>query len=280
MFGLLFGALLLSPVPVAAQDKVFDMHVHLHHGGQSVAAYDEQNAEDGVPVTAFGAMWFGGPNQAREGDLDAIRRGNDHVLTLARQDSRVLPIGTVHPYDGEQGIVELERIAGLGIRVLKLHPHTQGFDASDPRVENLVRRAGELDVTVLFDNAGIVPDDNVKLFNLALACPDTTFVFAHMGALGFRFWNLLPMARTAEGLFGENINFDISAIVTLIPESPLAEEFVWTIRNVGIDHVLLGSDFPQFSWGSTLEAFEKLGLTEEEKQKILYGNAQRLFGLE
>src|SRR3546814_2794082 len=88
-------------------------------------------------------MWFGGPHQARQGDLDAIRAGNDGVIALAARHPEVVPIATVHPYDGQAALDELARVAEAGVRVLKIHAHTQGFDVSDPRVEALVRRAGE-----------------------------------------------------------------------------------------------------------------------------------------
>jgi predicted TIM-barrel fold metal-dependent hydrolase len=45
-----------------------------------------------------------------------------------------------------------------------------------------------------------------------------------------------------------------------------------------IDHVILGSDYPQISLARTMEAFDKLDLTEEEKTKIREGNARKLFG--
>jgi predicted TIM-barrel fold metal-dependent hydrolase len=233
-----------------------------------------------LEVAGFGAMWFGGPNQALAGDIEATRAANDELLALAATDPRMLPIATVHPYDGDAALAELERVAGRGAKVLKIHPHTQRFDLTDPRVPALVKRAGELGVIVLIDNAGIVPNDTENLFNLALANPGTTFVFAHMGGLDFRFWNVLALARTADGLFADNIYFDISASLILAADSPIEEEFVWTMRNVGIDHVLLGSDYPQLSLPRTLTALETLDLSEEEKSKIRYGNARRLFGLE
>lgn len=278
---LLFAAaLLLAAVPAAAQDKVFDVHVHLHAGAESFQAYDAQNRAAGVDAAAFGAMWFGGPNQALAGQIEATRAANDALIALAAGNPRMLPIATVHPYDGGDALAELDRVAGLGIKVLKIHPHTQRFEVADRRVAALVRRAGELGVTVLIDNAGIVPNDTENLFNLALANPDTTFVFAHMGGLDFRFWNILAMARTAEGLFAENVYFDISATVTLASGSPIEDEFVWTMRNVGIDRLLLGSDFPQLSLAQTLAALDGLNLTAEEKAKIRYENARSLFGLE
>lgn len=273
-------ALLLAPAVAAAQPAI-DSHVHLWDGEKSIAAYEAQVKGAGLTVGAFGGMWFGGPdNQALAGNPDSIRAHNDALLALAKKHPNMVPIATVHPYDGQAALDELQRVAGLGIGLLKIHPHTQKFDPADARVLALVRRAGALGITVVMDNANIVPGgDSEKLFNLALAAPKTKFVFAHMGGLNFRFWNILKMARTAEGLFGDNIYFDISAMVTLAADSPIEEEFIWTMRNVGIDHILLGSDYPQFSLAQTLEALERLDLTAEEKAKIRQGNAAKLFGI-
>ncbi|XVJ64422.1 MAG: amidohydrolase family protein [Sphingopyxis sp.] len=269
--------MLLAPQAATAQ-PVFDSHVHLWDGETSLDAYETQVKAAGLTVSGLGVMWFGGPNQAREGDPADIRARNDALLALAAKHPNMVPIATVHPYDGEAALDELQRVAGRGVRALKIHPHTQKFDPADPRVLALVRRAGELGVVVVMDNANIVPGgDSEKLFNLALAAPRTKFVFAHMGGLNFRFWNILKMARTAEGLFGDNIYFDISATVTLAADAPIEEEFIWTMRNVGIDHVLLGSDYPQFSLAQTLAALERLDLTPAEKAMIRHGNAKALF---
>ena len=271
--------LLLAIVPAFGQEKIFDSHVHLWHGEASIRDYEAQLKAANVSVAGFGAMWFGGPNQALAGKIEETRTNNDGLLVLAAKHPGMLPIVTVHPYDGPGAIAELERVAARGAKVLKIHPHTQKFDAADPRVLTLVKRAGELGIIVLIDNANILPGDSEKLFNLALNAPKTRFIFAHMGGLNFRFWNILPLARTAQNLFGENIYFDISGTVVIAAGSPIQDEFVWTIRNVGVDHVLLGSDFQQLSLPQTLAAFNRLGLTEEEKAKIRYGNAQLLFGL-
>lgn len=268
-------ALLSLTLPAAAQAQLFDLHVHVHKGSESLRAY-----EAAAPAgDRLGAMWFGGPNQATAGNPDAIRAGNDSIVALAAANPKLLPIATVHPYDGEAALAELQRVASRGVKVLKIHPHTQRFDAADPRVLTLVKRAGELGLVVLFDNAAIVPGDCEKLFNLALAAPKTRFVFAHMGGMNFRFWNILAAARTAENLFGDNIYFDVSATVAMLAGSPVEAEFVWTMRNVGTDHLLFGSDYPQFSVAATLEALERLPLTAAEKQAIRWGNANRLFGL-
>jgi len=276
--GLLAMALLLFSAAASASGPVFDMHVHLREGEASLRAYQAEVREAGIEPGGIGAMWFGGPQQAREGDIDAIRAGNDGIIALGQAHRSVLPIATVHPYDGDAALEELARVAAAGVRVLKLHAHTQRFDIDDPRVETLVRRAGELGMVVLTDNANILPGDSEKLFNLAVRVPGTKFILAHMGGMNFRFWNILMLARTADGFGFDNLYFDISGPV-LLADSPLEAEFVWTLRNVGIDHVLLGSDYPQMGLAAAVDALERLDLTDEEKAKIRWGNAQALFGL-
>jgi predicted TIM-barrel fold metal-dependent hydrolase len=258
---------------------LFDTHVHLWKGEVSLELYQQQIKETNLHVAGIGAMWFGGINQALAGDPARIQAGNDSIVALAAKHPEVVPIATVHPYDGAAALSELERVAGKGVRVMKIHPHTQKFDAADPRVLALVQRAGELGVITLMDNASIVPGDCEKLFNLALQAPKTKFIFAHLGAMNFRFWNILKAARTAQNLFAENIYFDISATVALVADSPIEAEFVWTLRNVGIDHLLLGSDYPQFSLAQNVDALRRLGLEEDELARIRYENARTLFGL-
>ncbi|MBU0824873.1 MAG: amidohydrolase family protein [Alphaproteobacteria bacterium] len=277
----LLAAVLLAVPQTATAQAPIDSHVHLWNGEKSIADYEAQVKAAGLTVAAFGGMWFGGPeNQALAGKPNSIRAHNDALLALAQKHPNMVPIATVHPYDGSAALDELQRVAARGVKLLKIHPHTQRFDPADPRVLALVRRAGDLGVIVVMDNANIVPGgDSEKLFNLALAAPKTKFVFAHMGGLNFRFWNILKMARTAEGLFGNNIYFDISAMVTLAADAPIEEEFIWTMRNVGIDHILIGSDYPQFSLKQTLDALDKLDLSLAEKAKIRQGNARELMGL-
>ena len=269
--------LAFAAAPALAQ-RVIDTHVHLYQGESSLIEYEEQAKAAKLDVAA-GVMWFGGPNQALHGAPDRIRANNDQLIAMVAKHPGMIPIATVHPYDGEAALAELQRLASRGVKVLKIHPHTQKFDAADPRVLALVKRAGELSVIVLMDNASILPGDCEKLFNLAIQAPKTRFIFAHMGATNFRFWNILPLARTADGVFAENVYFDISGTVVLFADSPVEEEFVWTLRNVGVDHVLLGSDFPQLTLEKNLKALERLGLTAEEQNAIRAGNARKLLGL-
>jgi predicted TIM-barrel fold metal-dependent hydrolase len=277
--GFIFAAAALMVSSGAPAQQVFDDHVHLWNGEKSLLEYEAQLKAAGIDEVGFGGMWFGGPNQALVGHPDQIRANNDAHLELAKKHPEMMPIATVHPYDGLAALEEVTRVAGLGYKVLKLHPHTQKFDPADPRVLAVVARAGELGMIVLMDNANIIPGDSEKLFNLALQSPKTKFIFAHLGGMNFRFWNIIRAARTAKGLYADNIYFDIAATSVLLKDSPINDEFVWTIRGVGVDHVLLGSDYPQFTLADNIAALDKLNLTPEEKTRIRYENARALFGL-
>src|SRR5215467_8736158 len=147
--------LLFLSHPFAAQDPVFDLHVHLRNSAESIEEYEAQVTSATRQVTAFGGMWFGGPHQALQGDSH-IRTQNDALIALASKYPKMLPIATVHPYDGQAALDELRRVAGRGVKVLKLHPHTQKFDVADPRVLTLVQHAGALGVVVLMDNANVI----------------------------------------------------------------------------------------------------------------------------
>lgn len=259
-------------------EPVFDVHVHLRDGEASLQKFQAESKAAGIELSGIGAMWFGGPHQALAGNTASIGANNDALIALAAKHPGVAPIATVHPYDGQAALDELARIAARGVRTIKIHPHTQRFEIADPRVLALVSKAGELGMSVLMDNAGIVPGDCEDLFNLAARAPKTRFIFAHMGGAQFRFWNILVLARTADGFALDNVHFDISGTVLLAAGSPLEKEFVWTLRNVGVDHVMLGSDYPQIPLAPMVEALEKLELTAEEKAAIRSGNALRILG--
>jgi len=254
-----------------AQQKVFDIHVHIWNGKQSVEEYISQVDSTNQHVTKFGGIYM-----AERGKLVLTREKNDELVALSKQYPKVVPICSVHPMDGDSAIQELKRLGNVGVSIIKLHPHTQKFDVKDVQVLKLCQQAGDLGIVVLMDNASIIPGDCENLFDLAVKCPKTKFIFAHMGALNFRFWNILTLARTAKGFFMDNIYFDISATITLVANSPLEKEFIWTIRNAGIDRILLGSDFPQFTLKQTIEALDRLDLAPGEKNKIRYENASNL----
>ena len=81
MLRTLFLLLCLAPPTALAATPVFDVHVHLREGETSLREYRDKVHAAGLELSGIGAMWFGGPHQARQGDLARIRAGNDKVIT-------------------------------------------------------------------------------------------------------------------------------------------------------------------------------------------------------
>ena len=52
------------------------------------------------------------------------------------------------------------------------------------------------------------------------------------------------------------------------------------IHAYGADKVLWGTDYPMWESVSEMEYFNKIDLTDEERQQILYENAAKLLKLE
>jgi predicted TIM-barrel fold metal-dependent hydrolase len=73
-------------------------------------------------------------NPDSAGETDRTRQKNDELIALAKRHTKLMPIASVHPYAGAAALEELKRLAGLGVKVIKLHPHTQQFDVTDSRV--------------------------------------------------------------------------------------------------------------------------------------------------
>lgn len=268
---LIAAALLPFSATAQPESPLFDTHVHLWKGQESIDAYEAQLKETGQTVARFGGILM-----ATAGQPDKTRAANDALIALARTNPRMLPVASVHPYDGAAAITELRRLAAAGVTVVKLHPHTQKFDVTDPRVLALCKEAGTLGIVVMLDNANIIAGDSENLFNLAVQAPKTKFLFTHMGAANFRFWGIIPLARTTSDFWPDNIWFDISATVTLYADSPVEEEFVWTMRKIGTDRIILASDYPQFSIAQNAAALDKLDLTAQEKAQIRHDNAAKL----
>jgi len=267
------------------EGPIIDVHTHVFWDDgeryplpagreEGAGTYLELAREAGVAVSGAIVM-------APRDDLKHTRRLNDRVISLAREASgRLFAIGSVHPLDGEAAIAELERIAAEGVRVLKLHPNTQGFDVAAPEVAAVVARAGELGVIVLFDAySPFDANQPGKFALLAMANPGTHLILAHMGGVNFQDMLVFHVL----GLYPEyarNAWFDLSATAAMFAGSPYAPHLGWVARRLGTDRLLFGSDYPMASTpADAIAALRSLGFDEVEERQILHDNAAQLLSL-
>lgn len=214
---------------------------------------------------------------AHRGDLERTRTRNDAVLRLARDSAGFFyPACSVHPADGAEAHEEIDRVAAGGTVWLKLHPNTQRFDVADPMVTEVVRKAAEHDLPVLFD-AYSPWDSNQpgKFADLAAAVPEARLILAHAHGPGFAQLLFYDILGRYPG-WRRNVWIDISVTAPMLAGGPFAEQFTWVLRKVGVDRVVFGSDYPLDDPLTAVRAVDLLGFTDDEQAAILHDNAAGL----
>lgn len=216
---------------------------------------------------------------ARAGQMDQTRAQNDAVIAAAKaSNGRFYPVASVHPADGADALAELDRMAAAGVKVIKLHPNTQNFDVSDPAVAAVVQHCGEKGLIVLFDSYKPWDLSEIgKFLLLAATHPQARLILAHMGFSTFR--ETVAFAQLRKLGMGQNVYFDLSAIAVVYANSPVQPELVWTIRKIGVEHFLFGSDWPVDTPAVAEKAVRDLGFTAGEQKLIFHDNAAKLIGL-
>ncbi len=200
---------------------------------------------------------------------------NNFAISLL-ENPRIIPFGSVYPGSGTS-ISEIERLKEAGIKGIKFHPEYQWFDVLDERVFPSYKKCGELGMIVTFHAGGDVGfkapfhSDPERLNKLCDMFPDTTFVFAHMG--GYDMWD--DGARVYK--YHKNMYLDTSIINTVsIIKNDSAKRL---IDNVGVDHILFGSDMPWARASHSKAKLKELGLPDEYLKKIYAENAKRLLNI-
>lgn len=260
---------------------VIDAHAHIRFGDGDALKADQPigtekllqlDAQAGVRQSALIVI-------ASKGQPEQTRANNDKVLAVAAaSQGHFYAVPSVHPLDGEAALEELRRLAKLGVREIKLHPNSQNFDVSDPAIVTVVEECGKLNIAILFDSyKPWDPSQPGKFLLLAVQHPQTHIVLAHMFFSQFR--EALTFAQMSKLGMATNVSFDLSAIAVAYQGSPVVPELVWTIRKIGTDHFLFGSDWPVDNPGDALKAVRSMGFTAQEEQAILHDNAAKLFGL-
>lgn len=214
---------------------------------------------------------------APAGDLERTRARNDAVLELAHGSAGFFfPVCSVHPADGTAALAELDRVAAAGCAWLKLHPNTQDFDVADPAVTDVVARAAELGLPVLFD-AWAPWDANQpgKFVKLAMAVPDSRLILAH--AHGPSFPQLLAYdALPRFPWWRRHVWIDISMAASMFANGPFSEQFTWVLRKIGTDRIVFGSDYPFDDPAHAIQAVNQLGLSDPELAAVMHDNAAAL----
>jgi uncharacterized protein len=198
----------------------------------------------------------------------------------AAAPGRLIAFGSVHPNYVSNAAAEVERLASIGIRALKVHPPHQLFapnayrDGLEP-LGAVYARAQDLGLPVMihtgtsvFPGARNVYARPMLTDDVAVDYPDLVIILAHGGRPLWMNEAFFLVRRH------KNMYMDVSGI----PPQKLLEYFP-RLEQIA-DKVLFGTDWPGPGVADVrgnIEKFRALPLSAEVQQKILGENAARLF---
>jgi hypothetical protein len=212
------------------------------------------------------------------------RVSNAFIAEQARiHPERFIHFVSVNPNDGQAAVDLFKQcLQAFHPKGLKIHPSMQHFEADDIALLSPLMRAVETaSIPVLLHSWAWFGQDSEaaprRIMTLAQAFPAVTFIMAHCGGMGFL--DLLPMARLRKRGELDNLFVDVSAIIDDLADSSMWPMLEWVLKAIGLDRVLMGSDFPDYSVKNTLGLVRTLELDEHDMALVSGHNAQQLFGV-
>ncbi|NRY61554.1 amidohydrolase family protein [Clostridium beijerinckii] len=233
-----------------------------------------------------------------------ITEFNDNIYKISNKNERLHATAAIYPVIGsEHYLNEMERtILDLGLCGFSLSSSYDGIYLDDKMFWPLFEKSIELGKPIyihpvtscpigaerlkeysLTPMLGFVFDTTVCIVRLILSgvlqhYKDVRLVFSHLGGT-FPF--LIPRIEELSKIFHkkldlsnikdvlQNVYFD-----TCTKDSTLLE---FSIKNLGADKILLGTDFPAVkNIDSYVSIINTLNISDEEKENILYKNALQL----
>ncbi|MCL6481878.1 MAG: amidohydrolase family protein, partial [Firmicutes bacterium] len=206
---------------------------------------------------------------------------NDWIAAYCQADPRrLLPFGSVHPLYVSDAGAEVDRLARIGIRALKIHPPHQGFAPNAYRnglgpLATVYERAQVHRMPVMihtgtsiFPGARNLHAQPILADDVGVDFPDLVVILAHGGRPLWMEEAFFLVRRH------KNMYMDISGIPPqkLLDYFPRLEEIA--------DKVLFGTDWPGPGVPDVrgnIDRFLALPISPAAQRKILYENAARLF---
>lgn len=247
--------------------EIFDIHTHIgelpdcekelwefargHHMRIGISSFDQENEFSQQP------------------EFSKCVEYNDRAIELAKRFSGLIfPFCFINPLYGEKAITEIRRcVCDNGMVGIKLW---LGRVCTDPSVAPIIEEAISLGVPILHHSwirEEMLPGESspYDIAELAARYPEMRMIMAHMG---YR-WRL-----------GVQAIKDCSNVVTdCSGGDPEAGQIEYAVSMLGADRVFYGSDAPGRDVLCQVSKVMCADISSEDREKILYKNAERLLRL-
>lgn len=192
--------------------------------------------------------------------------GNAELLEVAKEYREILPLLCVNPRRRAEAFAELEGCRAEGFVGLKLHPTMHEYSLAGPDAEAVLEFCEQHEIAVLThsseEDEQCGPD---AVRAVASRHPGLKLIVGHA---------CLFSSRDVVAVAEEHPNVCLELSVNY--EAGKLED---TIERLGCDRLLFGSDVPLHHPSVMLQRLKVIGLSRDEEDKVLFGNAQRLYDL-
>lgn len=164
---------------------------------------------------------------------------------------------------------EIKWAKSNGFKGIKLHPDFQKFYIDGDNAQKFYKYAGK-NFPILFhtgDNRYEYSKPQ-RLVNMAKKYPEVDFIGAHFG--GYRCWD---DAHLYKGL--NNVYFDTCSSLAFITSKKAKE----LIDLLGVERFFFATDYPMWNAKKELERFNKIDLTDKQRNLIFSENIKKLLKL-
>lgn len=257
---------------------VVDAHVHLypdkiaHRAAESVGRFYGLPMDADGSVAAMTSLVEGSPIThhiiysvaTKPSNVESI---NDFIASECEKHPNFIGFMAMHQ-DYPDPEREIERALHLGLRGMKLHPDTQGVNMDDPRLMRIYELIeGKMPLVMHCGDYRTDFSHPRRLKNILHTFPDLMVDAAHFGG-----WSVFDLA--VEYLENETCFLDMSSSQAFLGPRRTRE----LCEIYGADRILFGSDFPMWNPATEYEAFESLGFSKADFEKMTWHNAERFIG--
>jgi predicted TIM-barrel fold metal-dependent hydrolase len=202
------------------------------------------------------------PSEAHVAVLN--NEGNRHISGFVKNDpERFSGLAVANPWYGNKALETLEIAFKSGLCGMFLNPARQGFHLPEHIVDPLLDLCVQYDKPVYSHTGTPVFCMPFQLAELARRFPAVYFVMGHASWSDF-WYDLIPAAQQAE-----NIIIDISCTTGQMIKN--------IINSIGADRIIFGSGFPQSLPENELKKIDRMNLSSNVFDKIMYSNAISLW---
>ena len=262
---------------------IFDSHVHIYP--EKIAAkasenvgkfYDIDMRCDGTIATLMNSCRKSGVEHCLVHSVatthEQVCKINDFIkASVDASNGMFVGFCTLHPSMSSKEIeAEVDRVISMGLKGVKLHPDCQKFRIDDPHAMEMYEIIdGRLPILFHTGDKRYDYSNPDRMKAAALRFPKQRMIAAHLG--GYSIWS--EAVKTLPDI--ENIWVDESSSLAFITPQQ-AKEYILAY---GEDRVFFGTDYPMWSAEDELVRFDRIDLTDAQREKILWKNITGFLGM-